>query len=108
MSKVITSGANALRFTNARNSGNLVAIFEVEGHQYRSTTRVKKLPSDYDKKIFVSTAEDGTLVTQDFPTPNGTVLKMVPFEGWDSITKRDLVSHAADVKWAGNLGFAEM
>jgi len=104
MSKVINSQVNNLRFTTARNSGNLVAIYDVDGVQYRSSTRVKVLPRDYDKKIFVATDENDQLITNDYPTPNGTILKMVPFEGFDGITSRELITHAGEVKFGGNLG----
>jgi len=106
MSKIITKNANKLRFTNARNSGNLVAIFEVDGHQYRSTTRVKSLPTAYDNSIHVASDDAGEMITQDFATPNGTVLKMVPFEGWETITQRDLVDVAAEKKFTGALNFS--
>lgn len=106
MSKVITKGANRLRFTNARNSGNLVAVFEVDGQQFRSTTRVKSLPSTYDNEIHVASSDDGELLVQEFITPNGTTFKMVPFEGWGTITQRDLVDVAAEKHFAGALNFS--
>ena len=106
MSKLISKSANNLRFTNARNSGNLVAVFDVDGVQHRSTTRVKSLPSSFDNEIFVATSEDGNLIVNEFPTQNGTIYKMVPFVGWNNITQRDLVDCAAEKKFTGSLNFS--
>lgn len=106
MSKSITKGANNLRFTNSRSSGNLVAVFEIDGRQYRSTTRVKNLPATYDNEIYVASDEAGELVVSPFTTQNGTVQNMVPFEGWGTITQRDLIDVAAEKKFSGALNFS--
>jgi hypothetical protein len=107
MSKLINE-SNKLRWKTARASGNQVAIFEVEGVTYRSSTPDKRLPASYDKKIYVATDDADELVVNEFTTtgPNAFTMKMVPFEGFDNISQRDLVSHAADVKFAGTLGMS--
>jgi len=96
-------GSNNLRIKTSSRSGKLVAIFDVDGKQYRSALGTPTLPATYDKKIFVATDDDNQLITSEFKTTNGTIQKMVPFEGFDHITSRELVSHAAEVKFSGNL-----
>lgn len=102
MSKLITA-ENKPRMKRSARSGNLVAVFEVEGVTYRSATGCKSEPGNYDKKFYVATDEDGEMIVNDFTTPNGTVQKMVPFEGFEGITRRELVTHAAEVKWTGTI-----
>lgn len=104
MSKVITE-ANGLFMKRSVTSGNLVAVFSIDNVQYRSATGEKNLPAGYDKKISVATDENDELIVSPFTTKNGTVQKMVPFEGFDCITQRGLLTHAAEVAYKGNLSF---